>query len=70
MHADRSRSRLTESELLVQEPSIAVGDHRILIGRIVDIKYTDGKPLLYFRRKYGVYELHSDHDVPSVDAWL
>jgi flavin reductase (DIM6/NTAB) family NADH-FMN oxidoreductase RutF len=53
-----------------RDRAIPAGDHWILIGRIVDVRYTDGKPLLYFRRKYGVYELHADHDVPSVDAWL
>lgn len=50
--------------------NFVAGDHRILLGRIVDIRYTDGKPLVYFKRKYGVYELHPDHDIPSVDAWL
>jgi len=49
---------------------ITAGDHTILLGHVRHLSYTDGKPLLYFRGKYGVYGLHPRHDHSLIDGWL
>jgi 3-hydroxy-9,10-secoandrosta-1,3,5(10)-triene-9,17-dione monooxygenase reductase component len=33
------------------------GDHIIVVGRVVEIKINDGKPLVYYRGGYGRYEV-------------
>ncbi|WP_200411433.1 flavin reductase family protein [Virgibacillus salexigens] len=36
--------------------SVEVGDHTLLIGKVVDINLTDGNPLTFFGGKYGKHE--------------
>lgn len=33
------------------------GDHIVVVGRVVEIKINDGKPLLFYRGGYGRYEV-------------
>ncbi|WP_280230638.1 flavin reductase family protein [Nocardia cyriacigeorgica] len=49
---------------------IPAGDHTLFIGEIRQVAFTDGKPLLYFAQKYGLYALHPCHDQTFLDAWL
>lgn len=38
------------------DQSIIVGDHTIYIGKVLDLKLSDGQPLAFFCGKYGKYQ--------------
>lgn len=36
------------------ESSYAAGDHTLFIGKVMDIEFAEGDPLLFYRGKYGI----------------
>ncbi|GEL76988.1 flavin reductase family protein [Tenuibacillus multivorans] len=38
------------------EQSFEVGDHTLFIGKVLEIKLTEGNPLAFFEGKYGSYQ--------------
>lgn len=38
------------------DQAITIGDHTIFVGKVLDLKLSDGQPLTFFCGRYGKYE--------------
>ncbi|MBV9120261.1 MAG: flavin reductase family protein [Chloroflexi bacterium] len=52
----------------VLEREIELGDHLLLVGRVEAATFREGRPLLYYRGKYGSFHSLSESHVPHWPA--